>query len=282
VKASTPIVASTATDSGLSAAELAAMNGELPTAATTATTATTSGLSASELAAMNGELPTTATTTASTVADNPSLWGPNGEFLGNSTVTGATAGTGSMLRSILGTAGQVGTTLGAAGSAATNARVQQAELQQNQDKIQQEQDKLAQQAYLDQLQGANTDLAQKKFTLTAPQTRENSAVRGDILANAQDFSYGAPTMVGNLPVPTSSGGLRPSIFSPSTRALGSTISSQDLSAQQAGDQFAPLPTMPSLTPLTPLPGPTTSTNILNTAGTVGNVANILKNVSQYF
>lgn len=88
----------------------------------------------------------------------------------------------------------------------------------------------------------NLDLAQKKFALSAPGARAGNAVRGDILSNAKDVSFaGLPA---GINVPTINGGLRPSMFSDSTRALGANMSQQALSEQQAGDHFAPLPSLP--------------------------------------
>lgn len=199
-----------------------------------------------------------------------------GNFIGDSTFgSGAAGAGGGILDSvkkwgglggdILGTVGAVGGALGAAGKGAADARIAEAGINQRQDA-------LGLQRYTDQLQGANTDLAQKRFQLQAPAQRESNAVRGDILANAKDFSYGAPTMVGNIPVPTSSGGLRPSIFSADTKNLGSTIARQSNQAQQSGDVFDPLPQIPGLTPL---PQAGASDSILNTAGTVGNLSELL-------
>lgn len=90
---------------------------------------------------------------------------------------------------------------------------------------------------------AATDLAQRNFALTAPGKRAGNAVRGDILSNAQDVAFsGLPS---NIPVPTISGGLRPSMFSADTRALGKDITSQARAAQAKGDTFAPLPDLPT-------------------------------------
>lgn len=92
-------------------------------------------------------------------------------------------------------------------------------------------------------QNAATDLAQRNFQLAAPGKRAGNAVRGDILSNAQDVAFsGLPS---NIPVPTISGGLRPSMFSADTRALGADISSQARAAQAKGDTFAPLPDLPT-------------------------------------
>lgn len=90
---------------------------------------------------------------------------------------------------------------------------------------------------------AATDLAQRNFALTAPGKRAGNAVRGDILSNAQDVSFsGLPS---SIPVPQINGGLRPSMFSADTRALGADMSSQARSAQAKGDTFAPLPDLPT-------------------------------------
>lgn len=97
----------------------------------------------------------------------------------------------------------------------------------------------------------NLDLAQKDYALSAPGKRAGNAVRGDILANAQDASIDLPS---TIPKTTISGGLRPSMFSANTRALGGEMSAQALSQQRAGDTFAPLPTLPDYQgPKTALP-----------------------------
>ncbi len=138
-------------------------------------------------------------------------------------------------------AGAVGGALGAAGQGAAQGRLTQTELNQRQDA-------LAQQQYQNQL--------------TAPGKIAGNSVRGDILSNAQNFSYGAPTMVGNIPVPTSSGGLRPSIFSDNTRQLG---------ARQSADALA----MPGPPALTPMDTAGTGSSILNAAGAIGSFADLL-------
>ena len=101
------------------------------------------------------------------------------------------------------------------------------------------------------------------MNLGAPSARLASSVKGDIAANAKDFSYGAPTMVGNIPVPTSSGGLRPSIFSPTTRQLGA-LTSQEALANETADGG-------KVAGVTPLPQATTTDSILGTAGTIASL-----------
>lgn len=133
---------------------------------------------------------------------------------------------------------------------------------------------------------AATDLSQRQFALNAPGQRAGTAVRGDILSNAQDIAFsGLPN---GINVPTISGGLRPSMFSADTRALGADISAQARAGQQAGDTFAPLPSTPTyqrynestptyVTPpaapqLTPLPQSGKVDTLLNVAGTIGALA----------
>lgn len=134
-------------------------------------------------------------------------------------------------------------------------------------------------------ENARTDLSQREFALTAPNTRAGTAVRGDILSNARDVSIAAPS---GINVPQISGGLRPSMFSDATRQLGTTITNQALAAQQKGDTFAPLPALPDYSAptsalpdyaappaapsLTPLPQAGALDSILTTAGTVGALA----------
>lgn len=152
----------------------------------------------------------------------------------------------------------LGQDLGAAGYGRANARVAEARLQQ-------EQDQLALERYRAGLSGAGVDIAQRNFALQAPSQRASNAVRGDVLANAQDVSFsGLPPRLQGM-IPTISGGLRPSMFSPQTRQLGGLLSSQALEGQQKGDIFAPLPTLPAATPLP-------SGNALDTGLTLGGTA----------
>lgn len=88
----------------------------------------------------------------------------------------------------------------------------------------------------------NLDLAQKRYALEAPGARAGQAVRGDILANAQDAKFNLPSTIPQMSI---SGGLRPSMFSANTRALGGELSASALANQRKGDTFAPLPTLPN-------------------------------------
>lgn len=131
---------------------------------------------------------------------------------------------------------------------------------------------------------ANTDLEQRKYALTAPQTRATTAVRGDILANAQDATVSGVSP--NIPVPTISGGLRPSMFSADTRALGGIMSSQARQQQEKGDTFSPLPALPdwqappAAPTLTPSPDASGMDNALSNTGNIlnyaGSFADLLK------
>jgi hypothetical protein len=103
--------------------------------------------------------------------------------------------------------------------------------------------------------GRQTDINAANAAASLPAKRANAAVKGDILSNAQNFAYGAPTMVGNIPVPSSTGGLRPSIFSPTTRALGASMT-QNASTENGTDNFSP----------------SLLDKILGVAGTVGGLA----------
>ena len=140
-----------------------------------------------------------------------------------------------------------------------------ADARQQEALAQQRQDQLALERYQAGLSGAQTDLNQRRFGLEAPGMRAGNAVRGDVLANAQDVSFsGLPPRLQGM-IPTIQGGLRPSMFSPATRQLGGLLSSQALEGQQKGDTFAPLPTLPAATPLP-------SGNALDTGLTLGGTA----------
>lgn len=77
--------------------------------------------------------------------------------------------------------------------------------------------------------------------LNAPRTIARNAVKGDVLAHAQDVSFS--NVPSTIPVPTLSGGFRPSMFSDATRQTGRNIS------QAAANTPIPSPTAPILPPL---------------------------------
>lgn len=138
--------------------------------------------------------------------------------------------------SILDTVGQIASGLGAGRQ---KGRESDATFQQKQDQ--------------NAIAAANTNLG-------AGQQRASQSVRGDYLANAQDFHWGAPTMVGNIPVPSSTGGFRPSMFSDNTRKLGAQLSSDALRDQTTNGGRA--------VSLTPLPESGAVDSILNTVGSI--------------
>jgi hypothetical protein len=80
----------------------------------------------------------------------------------------------------------------------------------------------AQQAELDRMKGVMSEYDTK---LSAPQSRAANSVRGDILANVQDVGFDAPAGVN---VTSFSGGLRPSLLSGNSRALGQQMSKEAL------------------------------------------------------
>lgn len=80
----------------------------------------------------------------------------------------------------------------------------------------------AQQAELDRAKGIMSEYEQR---LSAPQSRAANSVRGDILANVQDVGFDAPAGVN---VTSFSGGLRPSLLSGNSRALGQQMSKEAL------------------------------------------------------
>ena len=83
-------------------------------------------------------------------------------------------------------------------------------------------------------------LQEQKAGREAPGMRASNAVRGDILANAQDATFSGSS---RIPKFEFQGGLRPSMFSGSTRQLGSEMSRQALVDQLKGEStpFSDLP-----------------------------------------
>jgi hypothetical protein len=175
---------------------------------------------------------------------------------------------------------EYGGLIGAGGDIARGAeqgraqgRVSEADIQQAQDRVALQRAQLETQQADSRnqfgLNAAGVDLNQRNFALEAPGRRASNAVRGDILSRAQDVSFG--NVGPNVRIPTISGGLRPSMFSGATRQLGTDMTNQALSGQQAGDTFAPLAYQaPAPIPeLTALPQAGKVDTILNTAGIVG-------------
>lgn len=131
------------------------------------------------------------------------------------------------------------------------------------------------QAKLDRALGM---LKQYETQLSAPGARAGNAVRGDILANVQDATVSAPAGVN---VTSFGGGLRPSMFSGNTRALGSQMSREALLDQLGGSPTpysdVQLPDYASIRArkapnLTPLPQSSAMDKILEGVGTYGSLA----------
>lgn len=197
------------------------------------------------------------------------FWGTLSKIAG---IGGAVAGipfTGGLslasVPSILGAAGKVAGSLGKVGQDASAIAGGRADARLTDATMQQRQDQLGLSRYNAGLNAADVDLARRKYALGAPAARGRQAVQGDILSNAQDVSINAP----GIRMPQISGGLRPSMFSANTRALGGELSKSALADQQKGDAFDPLGAPP---PITGLPQPGVTDKILTTAGYIGALA----------
>lgn len=142
--------------------------------------------------------------------------GDNGGFLGTALKAFTKSGSGGAPSP----AGAISTTAGSIEQQRMNALIQQAMLQQRQDQNAQSRARLA---------------------LDAPGMEAHNAARGDVLSNSRDAE------IGDLPsyihVPNISGGLRPSMLSASSRALGANMSRQAMLHNLKGDD------VPDLTPL---------------------------------
>jgi hypothetical protein len=166
---------------------------------------------------------------------------------------------------ILKTVGNVAGKLGPLGQDASAIAGGRAAGRMTDAELGQRQDQIGLQRYNAGLGAADVDLARRKYALSAPAARGRQSVQGDILANAQDVNISAP----GIRIPQISGGLRPSMFSANTRALGGELSKDALADQMKGDAFDPLGAPPTQTPL-PQPGATDK--ILQTAGYIGALA----------
>jgi hypothetical protein len=124
-------------------------------------------------------------------------------------------------------------------------------------------------------------LNEQELALSAPRTRAQNSVRGSILANAQDVGIsGLPKGVPHIEF---TGGLRPSVFSGDTRALGRQMTRDALLSQMA-PQVTPYSDMKpldvsSITNMkapgpTPLPQATTLDSILANIGMYGGLAGV--------
>lgn len=89
----------------------------------------------------------------------------------------------------------------------------------------------------EKLAQGNQDLNRREFALNAPSARGRQAVKGSIMANAQDATLsGVPDRIASR-IPTINGGLRPSLFDANTRQLGSEMTRDAIMDQLAGDNF---------------------------------------------
>jgi hypothetical protein len=124
-------------------------------------------------------------------------------------------------------------------------------------------------------------LNEQELALSAPRTRAQNSVRGSVLANAQDVQIsGLPK---GVTMPTITGGLRPSMFSGDTRALGHHMTRDALLSQMA-PQVTPYSDMKpldvsSITSMkapgpTPLPQASTLDSILANIGMYGGLAGV--------
>ena len=89
--------------------------------------------------------------------------------------------------------------------------------------------------YLAMLAAGNQELAQREFQLTAPDTRANQVIRGDVMANIRDVNIDAPE---GVPEFNFSGGLRPSLLGPNSRQFGQLMSRQALLNQMPSGGMA--------------------------------------------
>lgn len=119
-------------------------------------------------------------------------------------------------------------------------------------------------------QGSTNALNQAKFGLEAPGQNAGNSVRGDILANAKDASFsGLPPWL-QAQIPTTTGGLRPSMFSDNTRQLGTKMSADALAASKAGPMAINYPTAPTIQAI---PDASLLESIAGSVGTGGSIAN---------
>ncbi len=182
-----------------------------------------------------------------------------------------------------------------AAAARAQGRATQAQLQQGQDKnalagyqTDKQLDLSAlNSAYQAALSRGSGILSEQAANLAAPGKRAANSVRGDILANAQDAV--ASNVPAGVHVINFSGGLRPSMFSGNTRALGAAMSRQALLDQLApqATPFSDLKPMDvsSITSrtapaVTPLPQGNALDSILSNIGLYGSMGGAIANAQQ--
>jgi len=203
-----------------------------------------------------------------------------GNFVGDTTygVGGTTGATG--IQKYLDAAGDISNALSGQEAGRQAGRNTENANNYNYDRAQQDQYRTQVQANQNEnqfgVQLANATNAQRQFQLDAPGKRAGNAVRGDILSNAHDVSIaGLPS---GITVPQINGGLRPSMFTDNTRALGTDMTQQAHDQQLAHtDAYAlptykPPPAAPGVTPPVQANGVDTA---LTTGGTVLGYAQML-------
>jgi hypothetical protein len=140
--------------------------------------------------------------------------------------------------------------------------------------------------YQAELDKAKGQLSEYETRLSAPQSRASNAVRGDILANVQDVGVSAPDGVN---VTSFSGGLRPSLLSGNSRALGAQMSKEALLDALTGSptpfsDMAPVDlssiTGRSAPAQTPLPQPSGMDRVMEQIGLWGGLASAGLNSQQ--
>jgi hypothetical protein len=139
------------------------------------------------------------------------------------------------------------------------------------------------QGYQAELDKAKGQLSEYETKLAAPQSRASNSVRGDILANVQDVGVSAPDGVN---VTSFSGGLRPSLLSGNSRALGGQMSKEALLDALSGSP-TPFSNMPAVDlssitgrrapEQTELPQASAMDRVMEAIGTYGGMAGGLLN-----
>jgi hypothetical protein len=137
--------------------------------------------------------------------------------------------------------------------------------------------------YQAELDKAKGQLSEYETKLAAPGQRAANSVRGDILANVQDVGFDAPAGVN---VTSFSGGLRPSLLSGNSRALGGQMSKEALMDALSGSptpfsNMAPVD-LSSITgrtapEQTALPQASAMDRVMEAIGTYGGMTSALMN-----
>jgi hypothetical protein len=137
--------------------------------------------------------------------------------------------------------------------------------------------------YQAELDKAKGQLSEYQMRLDAPGQRASNSVRGDLLANVQDVGVSGPPGVN---VTSFSGGLRPSLLSGNSRALGGQMSKEALLDALSGSptpfsNMAPVDlssiTGRSAPAQTELPQANTMDRVMEAIGTYGGMASALAN-----